>query len=326
MAISATGAIRRRLVLKGLAASILTACGSDQGKASGRAEVASMLRGLEASAQGRLGAYILDLHTGTGIGYRANERFAHCSSFKMSLAAMVLKLSEDSRANLSERLYWTEADMLHVSPVTRANIEGGLTVEQLARATLVTSDNTAANVLLRRFGGPAQLTAFWAELGDKVSRLDRYEPALNEPPPGTELDTTTPEAMAHTTAVLVHGNALNAANRARLTGWMTEVETGKQRIRAGFPPEWRSGDKTGTGIGERKDTYVDIAFAVPPGRAPIIVTAYFEPAIRVAPMDPVALDVLAQVGRIAAGTVDRPAPAEARNSHVWFGPLWVQPS
>lgn len=292
--------MNRRIVLKGLAASILVACDSDRGQASVLEEVTKELRTLEENAGGRLGAYIFDMQTDTGFGYRDGERFAHCSSFKMSLAAMVLKMSEDGQIDLSERLHWSTTDMLHVSPVTKANLETGLTVEQLAHATLVTSDNTAANVLLKRFGGPARLTAFWASLGDSVSRLDRYEPALNETPPGTELDTTTPKAMAHTTAALVHGSALSITNRAKLQAWMTEVQTGTQRIRAGFPRDWRSGDKTGTGIGAAKHTYVDIAFGIPPGRAPIIVTAYFEPEKLVEPMDPIAVGVLADVGRLAA--------------------------
>ena len=306
----------RRVVLSGLAASVLTACGTFAGETSKRVNVTDALGELEANAQGRLGAFILDTQTGIGSGYREIERFAHCSSFKMSLAAMTLKMSEDGSADLSELLHWSEADMLHVSPVTKANIHRGLTVEQLAHATLVTSDNTAANVLLKRFGGPPKLTSFWASLGDPVSRLDRYEPDLNETPSGTDLDTTSPKAMARTTAELVQGNALSDENKAKLRGWMTEVQTGTQRIRAGFPPEWQSGDKTGTGIGADKHTYVDIAFGIPPGRAPIIVAAYFEPAILVEPMDPVALGVLADVGRLAAREAQDSSGRDLKQSRI----------
>jgi beta-lactamase class A len=135
-----------------------------------------------------------------------------------------------------------------------------------------------------------------------VSRLDRYEPALNDTPPGTDLDTTSPLAMARTTASLVHGDALSEVNKGKLRAWMAEVRTGMQRIRAGFPREWQSGDKTGTGIGSAKHTYVDLAFGIPPGRAPVIVVGYFEPAVLVEPMDPVALNVLAEIGRIATRT------------------------
>jgi beta-lactamase class A len=205
-------------------------------------------------------------------------------------------------------LRWTQRDVLSVSPVTEANVERGLNVEALARATLVTSDNTAANVLMRRFGGPAALTAFWRTIGDSVSRLDRYEPELNDRPPGSELDTTTPIAMATTTAALVSGRVLSADRRATLKTWMAEVRTGTQRIRAGFPTSWESGDKTGTGIGKERHTYVDIAYGGPTGRAPIVVAAYFEPATLVEPMDPMALNTLAEVGRIAAADLTGVVP------------------
>lgn len=261
------------------------------------------LRGIEKRTGGRLGAYILDPTRGTGFGWRENERFAHCSSFKLSLAAMLLAKADAGEIDLNEVLHWTKDDMLSVSPVTAANIDKGLSFKELAHATLVTSDNTAANVLLRHFGSPPELTRFWRSLGDKTSRLDRFEPELNVTPPDTELDTTTPAAMAATVAALVHGNALKPASRAVLKAWMTEVKTGTDRLRAGFPATWASGNKTGTGIGDTKHTYVDLAFGGPAGRAPLIVTAYFEPAKLVDPMDPAATAALAEVGRIAASSL-----------------------
>ena len=263
------------------------------------------LRALEQAANGRLGACVLDPVRGTAFGWRENERFAHASSFKMSLAAMLLVGADAGHVDLEEILHWTKEDMLFVSPVTKANLDKGLSVRELARATLITSDNTAANVLMRRFGGPSRLTAFWRSIGDTRSRLDRYEPELNETPPGSDLDTTTPAAMAATMAALVHGNVLNAGSRELLLAWMADVRTGRDRIRSGFPADWISGDKTGTGVGKKKHVYVDLAFGGPAGRTPLIVTAYFEPVRLAEPMDPDAVAVLAAVGRIAAATLSR---------------------
>lgn len=302
--IDALPTLDRRTALIGGAALLLNGCMTRQSVTStdNHAAIAE-LAALEQRASGRLGAYILDPVRRTGYGWRENERFAHASSFKLSLAAMILAKGDAGEIDLDEILRWTEKDMLWVSPVTQASLDTGLSVRDLAKATLITSDNTAANVLLRRFGGPAALTNFWRSLGDTVSRLDRYEPDLNVTPPGTELDTTTPAAMAATTAALVRGDALTSESCAKLKDWMAEVRTGKDRIRSGFPSEWASGDKTGTGIGDTKHTYVDIAFGGPIGQTPLIVTAYFEPAKLVEPMDPVATRVLSDVGRIAAATI-----------------------
>jgi beta-lactamase class A len=294
---------KRRSLVVSLTAFMLTSIIPGKGAAFASNDPAQKLQDLEDKARGRLGAYIFDTKTQKGIGWRENSRFAHCSSFKMSLAAMVLYKSDIGKANLNEVLHWNTSDMLPVSPVTKENISKGLSIEELARATLVTSDNTAANVLLKRFGGPNELTLFWQKIGDKTSRLDRYEPDLNTTPPGTILDTTTPKAMAMTTATLVHGDLLTLKSKTKLKQWMTDVRTGSQRLRAGFPADWVSGDKTGTGIGNTKHTYVDIAFGGPAGRSPLVVTAYFEPDNLVEPMDPISIKVLADVGLVAASTI-----------------------
>ncbi len=293
----------RRTTLMGGAALLLPGCRSHARTIRPDTAGIGALRALEQNANGRLGAYVLDPVRGTAFGWRENERFTHASSFKMSLAAMLLAKADAGRIDLREILHWTKEDMLSVSPVTTVNLGKGLSVQELARATLVTSDNTAANVLMRRFGGPSQLTAFWRSIGDKDSRLDRYEPELNVTPPGTDLDTTTPAAMAETTAALVHGTILTADSRAMLRGWMADVETGRDRIRSGFPADWISGDKTGTGIGKTKHIYVDLAFGGPAGQSPLIVTAYFEPARLAEPMDRDAVAVLATIGRIAAASL-----------------------
>jgi beta-lactamase class A len=43
------------------------------------------------------------------------------------------------------------------------------------------------------------------------------------------------------------------------------------RLRAGLPPGWRAGDKTGSG---RNGAINDVAIAWPPGRAPLLLGVY----------------------------------------------------
>jgi beta-lactamase class A len=195
---------------------------------------------------------------------------------------------------------WREAELLPVSPFTRERLADGATLRELARATQTTSDNTAANVLLRELGGPAMMTQFWRNIGDDISRLDRTEPALNIVPVTEFRDTTTPAAMARTVAKLVYGDVMPEAARAELKEWMIATETGLNRVRAGLPEGWVAGDKTGTslapGIGS---IYVDIGFAEgPEGEPPITFAAYFVARETHEDMDPAALATLAQVGRI----------------------------
>ncbi len=289
--------INRRNAMLSLAALGLSACMRVEDDLDWR----QRLREIERAAGGTLGAYLLDTASGQGIGWREEERFAHCSSFKLSLAALALSLQERGELSLTEPIAYGAADLLHHSPVTSERLAtGSMTIGELARATLVTSDNAAANLLLRRFGGTEALTGFWRKLGDDVSRLDRYEPELNDVPKGELRDTTTPIAMAQTLARLLTGKVLGEAARDTLERWTMEVQTGGKRLRAGLPSDWRAGDKTGTGVNPTNATYVDIGWFVPPSGRTIIVTGYFRPSRIIEPTDPAAEKVLADLGAVAA--------------------------
>lgn len=242
-------------------------------------EPTERLGAIEQAAGGRLGAFIFDTGNGRSLGWRTDERFCHCSTFKLSLAALALRESDAGRLDLSQQLAFSRADIAGYSPVVEKNLAaGGLPIIALAQAVQVTSDNAAANVLMRRLGGPEAVTRFWREIGDNVSRLDGYEPDINVIPPGTQENSTTPRAMAETVRRIVLGDVLKAESRERLQKWMEATRSGLNRIRAGIPHDWRSLDKTGTGmrpvIGNKTN---DLAVLFPPGRrAPLIAVGYFE--------------------------------------------------
>ena len=256
------------------------------------------MRIIEAAAVGgTLGVAIHDSATGLLASHRGDMRFGHCSSFKLSLAALVLQLDDAGELNADERVMWTKDDLMFVSPFTTKRLEEGATLRELAEFTQKYSDNAAANILLKRLGGPERLTQFWRSLGDQTSRLDRLEPALNNVPIGEERDTTTPRAMAQSVAQMLYGDTLHQSSRDTLKQWMADTATGKDRVRKTLPPTWRSGDKTGTSIWPGMGSlYVDIGFAEPAGHAPLTFAAYFRSPETHDGMDPAALDVLAQVG------------------------------
>ena len=71
------------------------------------------------------------------------------------------------------------------------------------------------------------------------------------------------------------GDALGVASRDTLQHWLHAKTTGKARLEAGLPAGWSICDKTGStdhdGFGA---TTNDIALVWPPGRAPLLVTAF----------------------------------------------------
>jgi beta-lactamase class A len=250
---------------------------------------------LERRHGGRLGVAVLDTGSGRRMAHRADERFAMASTFKFLAAAFVLARLDRGEERLQRRVAFAQQDLVTYSPVTEKHVgAGGMTVAELCEAAVTLSDNTAANILLASFGGPEGLTAYVRSLGDDTTRLDRIETALNEATPGDPRDTTTPAAMLETMQKLLLGGALSRASREQLTAWLVANKTGDQRLRAGVPQGWRVGDKTGTGGHGATN---DIGILWPPGRAPILVAAYFAEAQA---SEPERSAVLAEVGRIAA--------------------------
>lgn len=220
----------------------------------------------------RIGIYALDTHSGATLAHRAHERFPLCSSFKGFLAAAVLARSQQDHKLLNKHIRYGSNALPSWSPVTEKHIATGMSVGEMAAATLKYSDNGAANMLLKEIGGPAALTAFMRSIGDTTFRLDRIEPEMNTAIPGDERDTSSPFAVAKSLEKLVLGPSLGPAERQQFLDWLKGNTTGQTRIRAGTPSGWIVGDKTGTcGV---YGTANDYAVIYPPGRRPIVLAIY----------------------------------------------------
>ncbi|MBR1208295.1 class A beta-lactamase [Bradyrhizobium sp. AUGA SZCCT0051] len=249
---------------------------------------------IELATSGRLGVAALDMETGLRASRRGDERFPMCSTFKALASAAVLHRVDRGESSLDQRVQVEAKDILAYAPVAKQHVGSSMTLSELCEAAITLSDNTAANLLLREIGGPAGFTSFFRTIGDNVSRLDRWEVALNEAVPGDLRDTTSPVAMLKSLQRVVIGDVLKAASRQKLVDWMVANKTGDTRLRAGVPRDWRVGDKTGTG---ERGTYNDIGVFWPPGRKPIVVTVYLTGAS--APMEK-CNEVIANVARAVA--------------------------
>jgi beta-lactamase class A len=298
-----TPMIDRRLMLGALAALPALAAQRPAGAASAVRLTSDISRGiiaLEARSGGRLGVAVLDTQTGATFDHRGDERFAMCSTFKALVAGLVLARVDQGKERLDRRVTYGKAVLVSHSPVTEKHVGDGMTIGALCEATMTVSDNAAANLLLDTFGGPPAVTAFVRTLGDKVTRLDRREPELNVVGPGDPRDTTSPRAMLGTLRALTLGSALSPASRQQMTAWLVANQTGDKRLRAGLPAGWKVGDKTGSWGDGRVGTTNDIAVIWPPGRAPLLITAYLN---RSTVNDDARNAVIAEVARIivAAG-------------------------
>ncbi|MBO9709191.1 MAG: class A beta-lactamase [Caulobacter sp.] len=267
----------RRHVLSALAAAPLLVGGTSALAAPTvrmTSAISRRMDALELRSGGRLGVAVLDTHNGRTFSRRADERVPMCSTFKALQAGFILSRVDRGQERLDRRITYGRGVLMAHSPTTERHVADGLTIGQLCEAAVIWSDNAAANLLLDAAGGPPALTAWLRGLGDKVTRLDRREPELNDFRQGDPRDTTTPAAMLSTLRVLTLGEALSPASRIQLNAWLLDNRTGDKRLRAGLPAGWKTGDKTGTGGGARRGTSNDIAVIRPPGRAPLLVTAF----------------------------------------------------
>jgi beta-lactamase class A len=267
--------VSRRIVLAAIPALIA-------GVARAEDATAAALAVHERAIGGRIGVFAQNIVTGKTIAWRADERFAMCSSFKASLAACVLARVDRGEDALDRVVSYSAADILDYAPVAKANLaKGSLTVAELCRC---------ANLLLARIGGPSALTAFWRATGDEVTRLDHNEPVLNRTQPPNPEDTTTPAAMAGSLRRFVLGEVLSPRSREQLSTWMRDCQTGLDLLRAGLPGGWIVGDKTGN---NGKDALGDIAVVRPQPARPIVICTYTQGSSIEA-----ARPVFADIGRI----------------------------
>lgn len=227
---------------------------------------------VESQLGARLGMAVLDTETGQTWAYQAEQRFPMCSTFKILASAAFLAKVDRGEDSLSRNVVIDEVDLVSYSPLTETRTgDGGMSMAEICAAALTLSDNTAGNTILESIGGPNGVTQFAREIGDKVSRLDRWETDLNEAAIGDPRDTTSPAAMTETLQKLLFGSVLSQASKSQLQSWLKNNKTGDAKLRAGLPTDWIVGDKTGGG---QNGTMADVAFLVPPNRKPLIVAVY----------------------------------------------------
>ncbi|WP_329171634.1 class A beta-lactamase [Streptomyces sp. NBC_01477] len=298
---------RRHLIQAGLAlttaAAATAAAGAPTAAAAPGAATAdpqAELSDLERRYAVRLGVYAHNPRTGLTVAYRAGERFAMCSTFKAFAAAAVLR-DHGGCAPLDKVIHYPPDDILANSPKTGEHLAAGMPVGDLCAAAIQYSDNTAGNLLLRQLGGPAGLTRFFRSLGDRVSRLDRWETGLNTAVPGDLRDTTTPEAIGRSFERLTLGRVLDDAAREQYLSWLTGNTTSAGRFGAGLPKGWVLGDKTGTG---GYATANDLGVAWTTRRTPLVLAVLSTKAAKDAPVDEA---LLADAARVLARTL---APGE----------------
>lgn len=201
------------------------------------------------------------------------------SVFKAPLAAAVLSEVDAGQLSLQETIPIGEEDLSpQLSAISRAwPAVRSYTVRELLVRAVRDSDNTAADVLMKRIGGPGAVTAWLDAQRIRGIRIDRYEreiqmeiaglasfrpawkdaapiAAVPEPQRRAALeafladprDTATAHGVIDFLSRLAAGELLSKPSSQLLMQILGESRTGPGRIAAGLPEGARLAHKTGT--------------------------------------------------------------------------------
>jgi beta-lactamase class A len=232
---------------------------------------------------GVVGVGLKNLESGEVFTLAADRGFPMQSVFKAPLGAAVLAEADAGRLSLDEPFTLEATDLSPpYSPIAKAwPARRDYAARDLLAAAVSQSDNTAADVLMAKIGGPGALTAWLAAERIEGVRVDRYErelqpemlglgafrpawsgeafeTALEAVPPEQQRqaltayladprDTATPRGMLDFLNLLNDGELLSPASTRLLLELMTASRTGVQRIAAGLPAGSLWAHKTGTG-------------------------------------------------------------------------------
>jgi beta-lactamase class A len=211
------------------------------------AELSARLKAIGERAGGEFGAAVFHVETGRVAEAGGAKALALYSVFKLPLAVAVLKDVEEGRLSLEQRVRVEPAD---ASPGVKANTElwsrtTERSVGEMLELSLVRSDNTSSDQLLKLAGGPAAVTNRMRALGlkgiDVRSSVRQFLAQGGEQNTGMAID------LARLLVLLQKGEALAPPQLALLLELLGRAQTGERRLRAGVPAGTPVAEKTGTG-------------------------------------------------------------------------------
>ena len=231
-----------------------------------------------------IGVSAIHLQSGKRLSLRGAERFPMGSVYKFPIALAVLRRIDAGRLSFDRVVTIEPRDFSPGHSPLRDAARGRaieLTIRELLRHMVTTSDNTASDALLR-IVGPAAVNRRLAELGIRGIRVDRSEKQMAHDilgtPGGVERyasdvrDTSTPDAMAELLVAFWRGrDGLSKSSHDLLVHWMTVTPTGKRRLVAGVPPGAVVTHKTGTMPGTTNDAGI---ITSPDGRHHIAIAIF----------------------------------------------------
>jgi beta-lactamase class A len=234
---------------------------------------------------GRTGIAVKRIDGDWLVGKREGEFFPQQSVSKLWVTMAALEQVDKGQLKLDQLIRIGRDDLtLFYQPIRARVLASGEIQESvlsLMEQSILTSDCTANDSLLRTIGGPEAVRRFIASKGLGQIRFGAGERLMQSEIAGlawqqsyslgnnfftarealpyerrkaaldrylaNPMDGASPEAMVNALAKLAKGELLSPASTRLLLGMMERVTSGPNRLKAGVPTGWRFGHKTGTG-------------------------------------------------------------------------------
>jgi beta-lactamase class A len=172
---------------------------------------------------GKAGIWVKHLKTGETAGVRDGEMFNSASVIKIPVMVLAFQMADKGLLKLDERIAITKADHRGGSGIFRYHDEGlQPTFRDVLLQMVITSDNTATDLAIKKVGGVARVNAWLKEAGYADPSTSSGSPRVESRGDGLRLTQTTGELFAKY-AALKPNDDRNAKTNADRAYWLGEI-------------------------------------------------------------------------------------------------------
>lgn len=181
---------------------------------------------------------------------RGNEHFPMQSVFKFHLGLYVMHLVDEGKLSLQQKIHFTPADVAYEtwSPIAKKYPKGNvdLTLEEVLKNTVSSSDNIGCDKLFELVGGPAVVNKYLHSLGVTDLAIVATEKEMDAAWEVQYGNWTTPTQATRLLKAFDEGKILSAASTGVMKEFMSTVTNINDRLTGLLPTGTYVAHKTGT--------------------------------------------------------------------------------